>query len=164
MSDLPPPRPRDNDEFVAPLGKYAQTVDVPKAGRLRALPLWTKISVPAVVLLTVGGFLGRNDERRPNRLNDAPRFAGISTSGSIPLPPRAETAPISTSTSIARPATTTAPRTTVAQTIPTTVGIVDDVYYENCTAVRAAGADPILRGEPGYDTQLDRDGDGIACE
>ena len=39
-----------------------------------------------------------------------------------------------------------------------------DVYYENCTAVRAAGADPIMRGEPGYASKLDRDNDGIACE
>ncbi|WP_392898203.1 excalibur calcium-binding domain-containing protein [Streptomyces sp. LN699] len=39
-----------------------------------------------------------------------------------------------------------------------------DVYYRNCTAVRAAGADPIRRGDPGYGAHLDRDGDGIACE
>ncbi|MEU5155293.1 excalibur calcium-binding domain-containing protein [Glycomyces sp. NPDC021274] len=39
-----------------------------------------------------------------------------------------------------------------------------DVYYENCDAVRAAGADPIHVGEPGYDTHLDRDGDGVGCE
>ena len=39
-----------------------------------------------------------------------------------------------------------------------------NVFYENCTAVRAAGADPIRRGEPGYSTDLDRDQDGIACE
>lgn len=38
------------------------------------------------------------------------------------------------------------------------------VYYKNCTAVRAAGADPIHRGEPGYGRHLDRDGDGTACE
>lgn len=36
--------------------------------------------------------------------------------------------------------------------------------YRNCTAVRAAGAAPIRRGEPGYAAHLDRDGDGIACE
>lgn len=41
---------------------------------------------------------------------------------------------------------------------------VASVYYENCTAVRAAGAAPIMRGEPGYASKLDRDGDGIACE
>ena len=39
-----------------------------------------------------------------------------------------------------------------------------DVYYANCTAVRAAGADPIYAGEPGYSRKLDRDGDGVACE
>jgi hypothetical protein len=38
------------------------------------------------------------------------------------------------------------------------------VYYANCTAVRAAGVAPIMRGGPGYSSKLDRDGDGIACE
>jgi hypothetical protein len=38
------------------------------------------------------------------------------------------------------------------------------VYYKNCTAVRAAGADPIRRGDPGYAKHLDRDGDGVGCE
>ena len=37
-------------------------------------------------------------------------------------------------------------------------------HYPNCTAVRAAGAAPIYRGEPGYSSSLDRDGDGVACE
>jgi len=37
-------------------------------------------------------------------------------------------------------------------------------YYENCDAVRAAGAGPIHRGDPGYGSHLDRDGDGSACE
>lgn len=38
------------------------------------------------------------------------------------------------------------------------------IYYENCSAVEAAGAAPIYRGQPGYGTHLDRDGDGVACE
>lgn len=38
------------------------------------------------------------------------------------------------------------------------------VYYANCSEVRDAGADPIRVGDPGYSTDLDRDGDGIACE
>ncbi|AXT86847.1 calcium-binding protein [Aeromicrobium sp. A1-2] len=37
-------------------------------------------------------------------------------------------------------------------------------FYANCTAVRAAGAAPIRRGQAGYSRKLDRDGDGIACE
>jgi len=38
------------------------------------------------------------------------------------------------------------------------------VYYKNCDAVRAAGAAPLHRGEPGYRPGLDSDGDGVACE
>ncbi|MCU1647072.1 MAG: hypothetical protein JWN03_7347 [Nocardia sp.] len=40
----------------------------------------------------------------------------------------------------------------------------DNVYYKNCSEARAAGAAPILRGEPGYRSALDRDNDGVACE
>jgi hypothetical protein len=38
--------------------------------------------------------------------------------------------------------------------------------FANCTAARAAGVTPILRGTPLYNAnrKLDRDGDGIACE
>ena len=38
------------------------------------------------------------------------------------------------------------------------------VYYQNCDAARAAGAAPLHRGDPGYGSHLDRDGDGSACE
>ncbi|MEU2200441.1 DUF1524 domain-containing protein [Isoptericola sp. NPDC019482] len=36
--------------------------------------------------------------------------------------------------------------------------------FENCDAARAAGAAPVRRGDPGYSSRLDRDGDGVACE
>lgn len=38
------------------------------------------------------------------------------------------------------------------------------VVYDNCSDVRAAGAAPIHKGQPGYSSKLDKDGDGIACE
>ena len=38
------------------------------------------------------------------------------------------------------------------------------VYYRNCDAARAAGAAPVHRGEPGYGSHLDRDGDGTSCD
>jgi endonuclease YncB( thermonuclease family) len=38
------------------------------------------------------------------------------------------------------------------------------VYYPNCAAAKAAGAAPLHVGQPGYRKQLDRDGDGVACE
>ncbi|GAB6936808.1 GmrSD restriction endonuclease domain-containing protein [Isoptericola variabilis] len=36
--------------------------------------------------------------------------------------------------------------------------------FANCDAARAAGAAPVHRGDPGYSSRLDRDGDGTACE
>jgi hypothetical protein len=44
--------------------------------------------------------------------------------------------------------------------LPSTEGGV----FPNCAAARAAGAAPVLRGEPGFGSHLDRDGDGIGCE
>nr|WP_271210872.1 excalibur calcium-binding domain-containing protein [Rhodococcus wratislaviensis]GLK36456.1 hypothetical protein GCM10017611_33130 [Rhodococcus wratislaviensis] len=38
------------------------------------------------------------------------------------------------------------------------------VSYGSCDEVRAAGAAPIYKREPGYSTKLDRDKDGIACD
>lgn len=36
--------------------------------------------------------------------------------------------------------------------------------FANCSAARAAGAAPVRRGDPGYGSHLDRDGDGVGCE
>jgi hypothetical protein len=38
------------------------------------------------------------------------------------------------------------------------------VFYSGCREVRAAGAAPLYRGQPGYRVGMDGDGDGIACE
>ena len=40
----------------------------------------------------------------------------------------------------------------------------EEVYYGKCADVQAAGKAPLHRGDPGYRSGLDRDGDGIACE
>jgi hypothetical protein len=37
----------------------------------------------------------------------------------------------------------------------------DTGVFANCSA---AGAAPVNRGEPGYGSHLDRDGDGVGCE
>ncbi|MBP2412755.1 hypothetical protein JOF48_001554 [Arthrobacter stackebrandtii] len=41
---------------------------------------------------------------------------------------------------------------------------VPEAYYQNCDAVRAAGASPIRVGDPGFQPKFDRDGDGVGCE
>lgn len=38
------------------------------------------------------------------------------------------------------------------------------VTYAGCNEVRAAGKAPLHAGEPGYRSDMDGDGDGIACE
>jgi len=38
------------------------------------------------------------------------------------------------------------------------------ISFKNCTEARAAGAAPVHRGDPGYASHLDRDGDGIGCD
>jgi len=63
--------------------------------------------------------------------------------------------------------TTTKPKPTTTKPKPTTTTTTTKpkpVYYANCAAARAAGAAPLHRGEAGYRDQLDRDGDGVACE
>lgn len=37
-------------------------------------------------------------------------------------------------------------------------------YYADCELAEQAGAAPLRRGEPGYRSALDPDGDGIACD
>ena len=83
-----------------------------------------------------------------------------------PTPSRSRT-PSPTATSEAATPTPAAPPTPVAAPLPPAPAALPEpatTYYANCTAVRAAGKAPLLRGDPGYSTKLDRDGDGIACE
>jgi type IV secretory pathway VirB10-like protein len=38
------------------------------------------------------------------------------------------------------------------------------VRYANCTEVKRAGAAPIHPGDPGWQAEFDRDGDGVGCD
>jgi hypothetical protein len=42
--------------------------------------------------------------------------------------------------------------------------LAGSVRHSGCAEVRAAGAAPLLEGEPGYRPERDGDDDGIACE
>ena len=73
---------------------------------------------------------------------------------------------------VAVPTPVAAPPSTVVERPPvrpsreaqaTTTPKPSVVYYKNCGVALAEGAAPILRGEPGYRSGLDPDGDGVAC-
>ncbi|WP_366246666.1 GmrSD restriction endonuclease domain-containing protein [Cellulosimicrobium cellulans] len=77
-----------------------------------------------------------------------------------PLPGAADAAaPRAEEPSPAAPAPTSAP-----PPAPAPAPAPADVVYENCAAVRAAGAAPIHAGQPGYSPEFDGDGDGVGCE
>lgn len=40
----------------------------------------------------------------------------------------------------------------------------ENITYKSCAEAKEANAAPLKKGDPGYSTKLDRDGDGIACE
>ena len=81
----------------------------------------------------------------------------LATCPTMPLPGPGSA---STVAALPRAATQPAPQSAPALALLPAQG----VYYANCTAARAAGAAPIMRGQPGYASKLDRDNDGVACE
>ena len=85
------------------------------------------------------------------------------------LAPTSEQPPAPAPAAAAPPAQPAAPPAAPAQAAPAPAPVPPApapaaVFYANCAAVRAAGAAPIRRGQPGYSSKLDRDGDGVACE
>ncbi len=58
------------------------------------------------------------------------------------------------------------PLPTLAEVTPPEAdpGALGSTSYANCDAARAAGAAPVHRGDPGYASHLDRDGDGTGCD
>lgn len=90
---------------------------------------------------------------------DQPAFA--SGGGGAPAPAEEHPAPVEEPAAPVEehPAPVEVPPAPVEEPAP-----VEHVSYENCTAVREAGAAPIRVGDPGYAKHLDRDGDGIGCE
>ena len=150
-----------------------------RAGALasvQAWPRWAKWTFGVVAALVLIGVIGSatEDEDQPisvvgdtqtsSTLPVATTVAPAVTAPATTLPPTTQAPTTATTpTTIRAPATTaaTAPATTAATTPATRQSTVS---YANCTAVRAAGAAPLYRGEPGYAPHLDRDNDGVACE
>ncbi|MCM0618361.1 excalibur calcium-binding domain-containing protein [Paenarthrobacter sp. TYUT067] len=85
-----------------------------------------------------------------------------------PVAPVVEAPPV-----VVAPVAPPAPPVVEAQPAPVAPPVVEAppveappaaVYYQNCTAVRNAGAAPIHSSQPGYGRHLDKDGDGWGCD
>jgi hypothetical protein len=107
-------------------------------------PLWVGVGVVGL-LVVIGGVLGMSRESAP------PAQAVAAPSSAVP-PTRAIAAdqPSVTPSATRKPPITSTPKPPA-------------VYYKNCGVALAEGAAPIAKGEPGYRTGLDPDGDGVAC-
>ncbi len=138
----------------------------------------------AVVGSVVGGGDDSRDDRTPSLAAAAPASRPAPTTTPVAtLDPEPTVDPDRNAVAVPQPAATRAPDTRTAesrvQPDPEPQRLVappepepepelapepvESVYYENCTAVQDAGAAPIRRGDPGYRSALDRDGDGEGC-
>lgn len=126
-------------------------------------------AIAAVMLSCAGlGALVPGGESDPGEHRVVPRWP--SATATTPPPTVEVIEPATTPPAVRRPAiaaTKPTPRRTTKRPTPrptTREPESPNVYYANCSEVRAAGAAPLHRGEPGYRSGLDRDHDGVACE
>ena len=88
--------------------------------------------------------------------------AVLSSCGAAPATPTtAQTTPPPPATTQAPAPVPAVPHSTTAAPAPVPPA---QVYYQNCSVAKAAGAAPLYAGQPGYRPQLDGDNDGVACE
>ncbi|QNS08493.1 excalibur calcium-binding domain-containing protein [Streptomyces xanthii] len=152
---------------------------VPPAGGFRPAPKWARkrFVLPALgVAFLLGGVITSAGDTT-TQADAKPAAAGPGSS------PRPTVTVTEAATSSAEPAPTVTRTVKATTTVRATVTAAaqgggaaagDDssdggsgggsVYYANCSEARAAGAAPVHRGEPGYASHLDRDGDGIGCD
>jgi hypothetical protein len=172
----------DAERFQAAL-QSLQPSAFPSAGTefTRLVKKWWPAALAAVVvvgLIGVASGASENKDKAEAVATTTTQATTTTTTRANRTPTTTTTRPTTTTTSTtappttttAPPTTTTAPPMTAPPPPPVTAAPAPPVtappsaYYANCDAVRAAGADPLYRGQPGYRSELDRDHDGVACE
>lgn len=151
---------------------------------------WKLAGPGAALALVLGVLMSPTAPKEPtpaSGLVGPTSVATVTSSATVTVTATTTTAPSSTRTSSSVVPTTTTTMATTTTTVapppnpgvtetntrtpvpayeppdPTTAG-GGSAYYPNCKAAKAAGAAPMRRGEPGYRSGLDGDGDGIACD
>lgn len=96
-----------------------------------------------------------------------PRPTPTPTPSPIPTtqaPPSESPAPAATQEPEPTPEATTQAGGGAAAPAPAEEPKQESTYFPNCKKAKESGAAPLHRGDPGYREELDRDGDGVACE
>lgn len=144
-------------------------------------PRWARkrYVLPALALaLFIGMGVGNSDgdkttDAKPTSATPQPTVTVTTTATETAVPKPAGTVTATATTTATATVKVTKTVTAQADAGAANEGVAEDdsagdgsasVYYENCTAARAAGAAPVHRGDPGYGRHLDRDGDGVGCE
>lgn len=133
---------------------------------VRGWPRWAAGAAVGVVLIAAAASGGEDDAKPVSVVGKVETTLTLPLASTAPAPPVTPVTQAPTTEATA-PATTRAPATTATTAPATTAATVpatSAVYYNNCAEVRAAGKDPIYRGQPGYRSGLDGDSDGIACD
>lgn len=131
--------------------------------------MYRRIAVAGLLVALAFGACGAPEEE-PTAVVPA-----ASVENELPMATTTEPPTTTTAAPVTAPPTTAAPPTTVRAFVATTAPpapaatqppptAAPSTYYKNCTDARNAGAAPVRRGDPGYGSHLDRDGDGIGCE
>lgn len=120
-------------------------------------------ALTAALCISLGACASDKDDPKPAPSNSTPTRPAPTSSAPSPSATPTRPSPVPTS---APPSETAAPtpEARLRSTDTPAEEATEEVSYRNCSDVRAAGAAPIRRGEPGYSSSLDRDGDGIACD
>lgn len=122
-----------------------------------ATPTTGTASKPAITTSQPAGLASIPSKRPPAKPAVVPK-SKPTTKTSTKKPTKKPTVHLTTSKPKPKPTPSPSP------TKPKPTKTAEDVYYANCSEVRAAGKAPIHRGDPGYSSKLDRDNDGVACE
>ena len=109
----------------------------------------TTVQITTTEHVAVVPFVSQDEDRTHVVVPTTPVYVPPPTSEYIPPPP---------------PPKSVAPAYVPPPVVEAPVEEPASSYYTNCSAVRDAGAAPIYKGQPGYRSGLDRDGDGIACD
>ncbi|WP_406271708.1 excalibur calcium-binding domain-containing protein [Nocardia sp. NBC_00881] len=126
-------------------------------------------------LLSAGCGAGNRSEQRPPNTTPFRTPAATRTATTAPqvnTPAPRETTLLPTTQAFAPRIAEPPPRPPTAESRPAAavtppapaVPPAGSVRYSSCADAKEAGTAPLHRGDLGYNSRLDRDGDGVACE